>query len=126
MKAKEQAGIRKQSFELYYNGGAIWCEHLDSMGNQEEEIIRKCRQDSKTFRRPSVSSYMIVNLDQTTLTVPIADCIIDCAGSGPKRFMKIALVGVEKKQHKFFNRLKTAGIVIAFFEDYEKAKEWLF
>ncbi len=27
-----KAGIEKKSFELYYNGGSIWCEHLDGMG----------------------------------------------------------------------------------------------
>ena len=30
-----QAAIKKKSFELNYNGGTIWCEHLDGMGNQE-------------------------------------------------------------------------------------------
>lgn len=26
-----QAGMNKKSFELPYNGGTIWCEHLDGM-----------------------------------------------------------------------------------------------
>lgn len=60
MDYKEQAGINKKSFELNYNGGTIWCEHLDSMGNLETEVINKFKEDYKTFCRPSVSSYMML------------------------------------------------------------------
>lgn len=41
----EQAGKNKKSFELNYNGGTIWCEHLDSMGAFEEEVIKKFLDD---------------------------------------------------------------------------------
>lgn len=47
MNYKEQAGMKKKSFELNYNGGTIWCEHLDSMGNMEAEVIKKFEEDSK-------------------------------------------------------------------------------
>ena len=68
MNYKEQAGINKKSFELNYNGGTIWCEHLDSMGNLETEVINKFKEDYKSFSRPSVSSYMIINLDETNVS----------------------------------------------------------
>ena len=31
--------MRRKSFELNYNGGTIWCEHLDGMGACEAEAI---------------------------------------------------------------------------------------
>ena len=31
MKKTIEAGIKKKSFELYFNGGSIWCEHLNKM-----------------------------------------------------------------------------------------------
>ena len=123
--AKEHAGLNKKSFELYYNGGAIWCEHLDSMGDLETEVINKFKEDCKIFYRPSVSSYMIVNLDETTISASIADCIANCIVECKKKFIKIAFVGVGKKQRYFEKLKKESGIVISFFNDYEKAKEWL-
>lgn len=97
---KEQAGMNKKSFELNYNGGTIWCEHLDSMGNMEAEVIKKFEEDYKTFSRPSVSSYMIINLDETIVTEQIAACIVNGIIECTKRFMKIAFVGVGKKEQK--------------------------
>ena len=39
MNSIQQAAIRKKSFELNFNGGTIWCEHLDGMGTSENEVI---------------------------------------------------------------------------------------
>lgn len=98
MNYKEQAGINKKSFELNYNGGTIWCEHLDSMGNMEAEVIRKFEEDSKMFSRPSISSYMIINLDETMITEKIVASIINGITECKKKFRKIAFVGVGRKE----------------------------
>ncbi|MGN0316716.1 MAG: hypothetical protein ACI4E1_02160 [Lachnospira sp.] len=126
MNYKEQAGINKKSFELNYNGGTIWCEHLDSMGDLEIEVIDKFKGDYITFSRPSVSSYMIINLDETIVSQQIAECIVNGIIECTKRFLKIAFVGVGKKEQKQFEKIsKDAGVIIAFINDYEKAKEWV-
>lgn len=123
---KEQAGLKKKSFELNYNGGTIWCEHLDSMGNMEAEVIKKFEEDSKTFCRPSVSSYMIINLDETTITQQIVTCIANGITACEKKFMKLAFVGVGRTEQKQFEKMmKQSGIVISYLKDYEKAKEWV-
>ena len=125
MNYKERAGINKKSFELNYNGGTIWCEHLDSMGNMETEVIKKFKEDYKTFSRPSVSSYMIINLDETIVSDRITECIVNGITECSKRFMKIAFVGVGKKEQKQFERIeKESGVIVSYFKDYEKAKEW--
>lgn len=126
MDYKIQAGINKKSFELNYNGGTLWAEHLDSMGDLEAEVIEKFLADYKSFSRPSVSAFMIINLDETIVTERIIECIVGSLVECKKHFMKIAFVGVPKKEQKKFLRIKKeAGVVIAFLEDYEKAKEWL-
>lgn len=123
---KEQAGLKKKSFELNYNGGTIWCEHLDSMGNMEAEVIKKFEEDSKTFCRPSVSSYMIINLDETTITQQIVTCIANGITACEKKFMKLAFVGVGRTEQKQFEKMmKQSGIVISYLKDYEKVKEWV-
>ena len=126
MNYKEQAGLNKKSFEINYNGGTIWCEHLDSMGNMEAEVINKFKEDYKTFSRPSVSSYMIINLDETIVSEQIVECIVNGIIECTKKFMKIAFVGVDKKQQKKFEKIKKEdGVMVSFWTDYEKAKEWV-
>ena len=126
MNNMQQAGIEKKSFELNYNGGTIWCEHLDGMGSWEESVISKFSKDIDNFSKPSVSSYMIINLDETDITEGIVEVIISTFLDGKKSFRKIAFVGVGRRWQKQFNIIKKRGIIINYLSDYEKAKEWLF
>lgn len=71
-----QAGIEKKSFELVFHDGQIWCEHLDGMGVCEDEVIKKFIGDINSFSRPSISSFMIINLDETVISERIAEIII--------------------------------------------------
>ncbi len=123
---KYQAGLNKKSFELSYNGGSIWAEHLDSMGNYETEVIQKFSEDYKLFCKPSVSSFLIINLCETTITNQIANYIVDSILNCNKRLMKIAFVGVERKLQSHFSKIMDIkGIQICFMKDYEKAKQWI-
>ena len=72
-----QAAINKRSFELNYNGGTIWCEHLDGMGVHEQKVLDKFLEDKRVFSRPSVSAFMIINLDNTVITEKIINTIVD-------------------------------------------------
>ena len=121
-----EAAIKKKSFELNYNGGTIWCEHLDGMGTSEDEVIAKLGEDKKLFSRPSVSSFMIINLDETDITEKIAETIVTAITETDKIFRKIAFVGVDKCWQKSFVKINRKGIAVKFLSDYEKAKEWLF
>ena len=114
-----QAGIKKRSFELDYQGGQIWCEHLDGMGVYEEKVINKFLVDEKIFSRPSVSSFMIVNLDKTVITEKIADMIVSVISESKKQFGKIAFVGIPSRWKMRFGCVKQKGIILRFFNDYE-------
>ena len=121
----QQAAVRKKSFELYFHGGTMWCEHLDGMGACEDEVIVKFAGDIPSFSRPSVSSFMIISLDETVITGRIAETILSGISQMDKPIMKIAFVGVGRRWHRAFGNLTKKGIVIAFLSDYEEAKEWL-
>lgn len=70
---------------------------------------------------------MIINLDETTITERIVACIVNGIIECKKKFMKIAFVGVDKKEQKLFEELiKESGVMFSCFKDYEKAKEWVF
>ena len=96
------------------------------MGSWEESVISKFSKDIDDFSKPSVSSYMIINLDKTDITEGIVEVIISTFLDGKKSFRKIAFVGVGRRWQKQFNNIKKRGIIINYLSDYEKAKEWLF
>lgn len=123
--SKELLGINKKSFELPYNNGSIWCEHLDSMGELETEVIAKFSEDKKAFTRPSVSSYMIICLNETIVTKAIVEVIYDILHNSQKRFSKVVFVGVPRKWVNPLLKLSDCGAVIQFTNDYERAKEML-
>lgn len=125
MNSIQQAAIRKKSFELNFNGGTIWCEHLDGMGTSEDEVIAKFNEDKREFSRPSVSSFMIIDLDKTDITGQIVTMITDTILESDKLFRKIAFVGVERHWHKQLGRVMQKRIAVRFIDDYEKAKEWV-
>ena len=126
MNDQERAGLNKQSFELSFRGGSIWCEHLDGMGEMDTEVIRKLRADARLFTRPSVSARMIVNLDETVVTEAIAACVAACITGCGKRFARIVFVGLgRREQKKIAALLHGCGAQIAFLRDYERAKEWV-
>lgn len=122
-----EAGLRKKSFELYFNGGSIWCEHLDGMGDMKDKVIEKFQSDKKTFCRPSMTSFVIVNLDQTEIDGDIISCIYDTFVNSQKRFMKIAFVGVKKigDRNNLRDISRKNGCPVEFFDDFEKAKWWV-
>ena len=113
--------------KLYYNGGSIWCEHLDSMGNYKEEVMKKFLEDCKLFSKPSMTSFMIINLDKTNIDIDIISCITNAIINSNKRYMKIAFVGVKKQKERlgFYDIQTKLGCMIKFFDDYEKAKQWV-
>lgn len=127
MNVNTEAGLRKKSFELYYSGESIWCEHLDSMGDMKDKVIEKFLEDKKTFCRPSMTSFIIINLDQTETDPEIISCIKETMISTPKRIMKLAFVGVTKAIDKNDLRVisQKKGCPMEFFEDFEKAKKWV-
>jgi len=113
------AARRKKSFELNYGGGTLWAEHLDGLGTDEGEALYKLEGDSRTFLRPSSSSFMIVNLDETVLTPVLAERLVSLLSR--RRFMKVAFVGVPWQKTRLIMGISAA---VRFFDDYERAKQW--
>ena len=86
------------------------------MGSMEAEVIGKFEQDFLLFSRPSVSSYMIINLGETTITEKIVVSIINGITECKKRFLKIAFVGVGGKEQKQLGKImKKTGIAVSLF-----------
>ena len=119
---KPNAGLQKKSFSLPYHGGEIWCEHLDGM--TAELAVSKLEGDLAQLTRPSTSTRIALNVQET----PIEPSLIDAISSAffLKRPTRVAFVGVDAKNRRRFQReLEGAAFPMAFFDDFEEAKQWL-
>lgn len=122
----EQAGIDKKSFSLPFNGGEIFCEHLDGMNSNITSALSKFESDKKLIKRPSTSSFLAINLDETEVDDNLFNAVLNFLLSKEKKFRKVAFIGISKKYKKEFSKqLQGCGFEFAFIDDFQKAKEWL-
>lgn len=123
---RDLPGFRKKSFSMAFRGGEIWFEHLDGIYQQEALVLEKLKEDRKIFCRPSVSSLICFNLDETVITDEIINEITDILTHSDKQFRKVCFVGANRLTKKTLsNQLEGHGFLICFIHDFEKAKEWL-
>lgn len=123
---KSLPGFRKKSFSMAFHGGEIWFEHLDGIYGYEELVLEKLKNDSAVFCRPSFSSFICVNFDETELTDTIIDTLCSTLLHVNKTFRRVCFVGVDKAHSRKIRKiLDNNGFPIAFIDDFEKAKEWL-
>ena len=121
-----ELGLNKKSFSLFYNGGEIWCEHLDSMYSEKDLLIQKFDQDMVQISRPSTSSFIAVALAQSEVDRDILEHIINSFIRMEKPLRKVVFIGLNLKMKSFIKK-KNAGTSFAMtcIDDFEKAKEWL-
>ena len=123
---KYELGINKKSFSLYFGGGEIWCEHLDSLCDRKDLFFEKFDNDLKTIKRPSASSYLAVIVDETDIDREMIDYLLDTFISLDKPLKKIAFIGLDNKWNKYFNKKnKGTYILMKSISDLEEAKNWL-
>ncbi|MEE1002901.1 MAG: hypothetical protein U0L17_04090 [Acutalibacteraceae bacterium] len=123
---KYELGINKKSFSLYFGGGEIWCEHLDSLCDRKDLFFEKFDNDLKTIKRPSASSYLAVILNETDVDREMIDYLLDTFISLDKPLKKIAFIGLDNKWNKYINKKnKGTYILMKSISDLEEAKNWL-
>jgi len=120
------AGANKKSFSLFYHGGEIWCEHLDALGWHTELLKQKFAEDLKIIKRPSTSSYVAINMDQTEVSEEILELIINSLCRLDRPLKKVVFIGLNSAMKRYIMKnTKTLNILFLCTDDYEKAKEWL-
>lgn len=123
---KYELGLNKKSFSLFYHGGEIWCEHLDSLFDRKDLLIQKFNQDLLQIGRPSTSSYIVVILDQSEVDNEIIEHIMNSFISLKKPLRKVVFAGLSRKMKDFIKKKHTQSIfLVTCIDDLEKAKEWL-
>ena len=117
-------GMKKKSFSLYYNGGEIWAEHLDSINNLED-MRTKFDQDLIQMARPSTSTFIAINMDESVVNEDFLQYLLVSLSNCGKSFQKIVFVGLNRRLKRYIKNQTLLTTVIACMDDFEKAKEWL-
>ncbi len=123
---KQELGLNKKSFSLFFNGGEIWCEHLDSMYGENDLLKQKFNQDLVQISRPSTSSFIAVNLEETDVDRELLEFIINSFVMLKKPLRKVVFVGLSLKLKSYVKKknVETSFSMVCI-DDFEKAKEWL-
>lgn len=124
-----EAGIMKKSFVLNYNGGEIWIEHLDSMGDYRTKVYEKLEDDFKRFANVSLPTHVIVNLDETFVNEELLQCLVTKLINTPQKIRKVAFVGLCKRNQRILKRFvmeRECDFLVICENDFEKAKEWIY
>lgn len=123
---KYELGLNKKSFSVFFNGGEIWCEHLDSIYKEKELLKQKFNQDLVQISRPSTSSFIVIDLDESEVDTEILELIIDSFVMLKKPLRKVVFVGLNARMKRYINkRNKDTSFTMTCIDDLEKAKEWL-
>ena len=122
----EVLGLKKKSFSMFFNGGEIWFEHLDSLYDQTELIKQKFTQDLLEIQRPSTSSFIAVILNESNIDGEILDLIINEFSNLNKQLRKVVFIGLTMKMKRYVKKRSAyTNFLIICMDDLEKAKEWL-
>jgi len=107
-----------------YNGGEIWFEHLDGISD-EVQLKQKLEQDLIQIKKPSTSSFIAINLDETIVNQEVMVFILEKLYSSDKLLRKIVFVGLNTKLKRYIKQQKNVNISMNCMDDFEKAKKWL-
>ena len=121
--------IIRESFAMYYGGGQIWFEQLDALSIHKDIVRDKFLKDLEIIRRPSTPAFLAVNLNETQVEKDIAEMIANGLWKVERQILKVAFIGLDREGRKLIKKALQSYVedkfVYHFFEDYEKAKEWL-
>ncbi|WP_312430134.1 hypothetical protein [Lacrimispora sp.] len=123
---KYELGLNKKSFSLFYNGGEVWCEHLDSLYGEKDLLKQKFNRDLIEISRPSTSSFIAVVLDDSEVDKETLEWIVDRFVMLKKPLRKVVFVGLDIKMKNHMKKRKAdITFMMTCIDDLEKAKEWL-
>ncbi len=123
---KWEMGMKKKSLIIPYHNGEIWCEHLDALGDKRELLKEKLSKDMIGFDKPSITSSMIIILDETQVGLEVFEYIWKTLSEVKKPIRKLAFTGLDRKSEKWIRKRKQElNCPIKCFNDLEKAKEWI-
>jgi len=120
----QNLGLSKKSFSMPYNGGEIWFEHLDGISD-EVQLKQKLEQDLIQIKKPSTSSFIAINLNETIVNQEVMAFILEKLYSSDKLLRKVVFVGLNTKLKRYIKQQKNVNISMNCMDDFEKAKKWL-
>lgn len=113
---------------MFFGGGEIFFVQLDVLSYSKQLVMDKFKEDAVVFSRPSTTSLIAVNLNETYVDEEMAELFVSTFAGVKKHIQKIVFVGLDGEDRRMFKRLlkkRRTDFACGFINDYEKAKEWL-
>ena len=121
-----ELGLKKKSFSMFFNGGEIWFEHLDSLYDQKELLRKKFMQDLLQIEKPSASSFIAVIIDESNVDNDCLDWILFEFSKLKKQLRKVVFVGLNVQMKRYMKKKSSdTNFLMICMDDLEKAKKWL-
>ena len=122
--------IIRKSFKLTFNNAELWSGDFDGFDECYDLFQKKFLEDIDVIKRPSSPSLILLNLYGTTVTYELGSFIIDNLISVQANLQKVAFSGLNSKSKKnvkkyFKNVNSDLQFSYSYFDDLQKAKEWL-
>ena len=122
--------IVRESFTLYYAGSEIFSMELDGLKDNKDVLMDKFMRDVQFLHRPSSPSLTGIHLKDSKVTAEMLKMMLEKLNEPGMHLKKAAVVGLNVFGRRMFSRHLKAitppiHFVYSFFDDYEKAKEWL-
>jgi hypothetical protein len=122
--------IIRKSFSIFFNNGEIWAGNFDGLGDNFDIIRNKVLEEQEIIKRPSTPALVIFNVYGTDINYKLAEIFINSLFDVQASVKKVAFSGLTKQGKKNIKSfIKNSGYTLEFalnyFDDLEKAKQWL-
>ena len=120
--------IIRESMKLPFSGSEIWGEELDALNIHTDVVIDKFLRDMVTIRKPSSPGLIAIHLNETLVNECLVNVIVTELAKAKQSVHKVVFVGLKHTAQKLMKstlQKENVSFAYSFYNDYEKAKEWL-
>ncbi|NLO41385.1 MAG: hypothetical protein GX115_18210 [Ruminiclostridium sp.] len=120
--------IIRESKKIPFGNGEIWFEQLDALSVHRDIVRDKFLKDMEILRKPSSPALVAVCLYETDMDDELSELIIRTLSNTGRKLLKVVFVGASRNLQKTMQQIILrfpVPFLIAFMDDYEKAKLWL-
>lgn len=120
--------IIRNSFQLAFSGSEIWCEELDALNVYKDVVIERLLKDMVVIRRPSSPGLIAIHLNETLVEKDLINVIVTELKKAEHSIQKVVFIGLNRTTQKLMKctmEIASVSFTYGFYNDYEKAKEWL-
>lgn len=119
---------KRESFCISFRDAELWSGEFDGFFDDTGFVKEKFSREAAFVSRPSAPSLVLINLCETAVPEELGRFFIDGLMGTKPELKKVAFSGVgrgAKGQMQRYIKEVSPQFAVGFFDDLQKAKEWL-